>query len=262
MAAFRETLDVCNLVDLGFKGLLYTYDNKRSGRANVRVRLDRVVATAEWRDLFADTCVEHLVSPVSYHNPLLVRLIKESRASPRQPRRHYEVWWERAAELPELIASAWEEAGQKRDLNSVQKGLDNVMDVLQSWSRKKFGNLLKELDKCRKELEHLMWLNTDRAAIRRVSDQMNELLYREEMLWMQRSRINWLTEGDRNTKFFHQKATWRARKNRIKRLKDDNGTWKDDPPDMERMVHPTLRIFLHVTRILILRVWHSCYRSK
>jgi hypothetical protein len=221
------------LVDLGFKGLLYTYDNKRSGRANVRVRLDRVAATAEWRDLFADTCVEHLVSPVSDHNPVLVRLIKESRASPRQARRHYEVWWERAAELPELIASAWEETGQKRDLNSVRKGLDNVMNVLQAWSRKKFGNLLKELDKCRKELEHLMWLNTDRAAIRRVSDQMNELLYREEMLWMQRSRINWLTEGDRNTKFFHQKAIWRARKNRIKRLKDDNGTWKDDPPDME-----------------------------
>jgi hypothetical protein len=44
MLAFRETLEVCDLVDLGFMGLPYTYDNKRKGRGNVKVWLDRVVA--------------------------------------------------------------------------------------------------------------------------------------------------------------------------------------------------------------------------
>jgi hypothetical protein len=97
------------------------------------------------------------------------------------------------------------------------------MQVLQSWSRKKFGNLLAELDKCRKQLTALMQTGNDREAIRRVSDQMNELLYKEEMLWMQRSCINWLKEGDQNTKYFHQKAVWRARKNKIKKLKDGDG---------------------------------------
>jgi hypothetical protein len=64
---------------------------------------------------------------------------------------------------------------------------------------------------------------------------MNELLYREEMLWMQRSRINWLKEGYRNIKYFHQKVAWRARKDKIKLLKDDDGVWKDTPSEMERM---------------------------
>lgn len=64
---------------------------------------------------------------------------------------------------------------------------------------------------------------------------MNELLYKEEMIWLQRSRINWLKEGDRNTRFFHQKAVWRARKNKIKKLKDDEGVWKEVPCTMERM---------------------------
>jgi hypothetical protein len=64
---------------------------------------------------------------------------------------------------------------------------------------------------------------------------MQELLYKEEMLWLQRSRISWLKEGDRNTRFFHQNAVWRAQRNKIKKLKDDDGVWKDVPTDMERM---------------------------
>ena len=52
---------------------------------------------------------------------------------------------------------------------------------------------------------------------------MNELLYQEEMMWLQRSRISWLKEGDRNTKFFKNKAVWRARKNKIRQLTDSVG---------------------------------------
>nr|XP_051202956.1 uncharacterized protein LOC127316565 [Lolium perenne] len=115
---------------------------------------------------------------------------QETRSRVRQPRRHYEIWWEREAELPALISAAWQEAGQKGDLGSVRRSLEEVMIVLQNWSKKKFGNVLKELDKCRKQLEELMWLNNDREAIRKVSGQMNELLYKEEMLWLQRSRVN------------------------------------------------------------------------
>jgi hypothetical protein len=36
---------------------------------------------------------------------------------------------------------------------------------------------------------------------------------------MQRSRVNWLQHGDRNTAFFHQFASARRKKNLIKKLK-------------------------------------------
>ena len=45
----------------------------------------------------------------------------------------------------------------------------------------------------------------------------------EEGYWRQRSRVLWLEGGDRNSKFFHQRASGRKRKNSIRVLKDDNG---------------------------------------
>lgn len=43
MAAFRDVLADCGLIDLGFVGLPSTYDNGRDNNANVKVRLDRAV---------------------------------------------------------------------------------------------------------------------------------------------------------------------------------------------------------------------------
>jgi hypothetical protein len=45
MIDFREILGQCDLHDLGFVGMPWTYNNKQSGERNVRVHLDRVVAS-------------------------------------------------------------------------------------------------------------------------------------------------------------------------------------------------------------------------
>jgi hypothetical protein len=75
MVAFRDCLQVCELTDLGFSGLPYTYDNKRSGAQNVRVRLDRAVADNAWCDIYtAAASVVHVVSPCSDHNALIMLL--------------------------------------------------------------------------------------------------------------------------------------------------------------------------------------------
>jgi endonuclease/exonuclease/phosphatase family metal-dependent hydrolase len=52
MENFRNVLSECNLHDLGFSGLPWTYNNKQKGRKNVRVRLDRATASPEWSNHF------------------------------------------------------------------------------------------------------------------------------------------------------------------------------------------------------------------
>jgi hypothetical protein len=67
MAAFRDCFQLCEVNDLGFSGLPHTYDNKRAGRSNVRVRLDRAVADNSWRDIYSDSSVVHTL----FHHVLI-----------------------------------------------------------------------------------------------------------------------------------------------------------------------------------------------
>jgi hypothetical protein len=143
--------------------------------------------------------------------------------------------WEREHALPDIISNAWVEAGPKSDLGDINSALQKVMDVLHAWGGSKFGNVTRELSRMRRMLAVLYEEDAPADEIRVVLDAMNELLYREEMLWLQRSRISWLKEGDHNTKYFHRKAVGRARKNKIKSLKDQDGVVQDVPSEMERM---------------------------
>lgn len=61
-----------------------------------------------------------------------------------------------------------------------------------------------------------------------LENQLDELLKQEELWWSQRAKAHWLKNGDLNTKYFHQKASQRKRKNTITSIQDNSGnTWQE-----------------------------------
>ena len=66
------------------------------------------------------------------------------------------------------------------------------------------------------------------GRIMEVKKSITELLHHEEVFWKQRSRAIWLSAGDKNTKFFHQRASHRRHQNHINGLHDGQGVWQTD----------------------------------
>lgn len=52
---------------------------------------------------------------------------------------------------------------------------------------------------------------------------MGKLLIQEETIWRQRAQVHWFQGGDLNTCFFHQSASSRKKKNKIIKLKNEEG---------------------------------------
>ena len=58
--------------------------------------------------------------------------------------------------------------------------------------------------------------------------EVNRLLDLEERMWKQRSCNPWLKEGDKNTRFFHEKASNRKQRNTIMGIMDESDTWHEN----------------------------------
>lgn len=96
------------------------------------------------------------------------------------------------------------------------------------WNKNVFGNVRKELYRLRKLLgkakeEAIGSGNNNR--IRQLKGDINVLLDREATMWSQRSHLLRARDGDKNTKYFHSRATKRYRRNLMVGIRDDQDRW-------------------------------------
>ncbi|XP_038972451.1 uncharacterized protein LOC120104769 [Phoenix dactylifera] len=69
----------------------------------------------------------------------------------------------------------------------------------------------------------------------------DSLLRQQEIFWRQKSRIQWIREGDRNTSFFHQAVVIRRHRNRIRAIRDEAGQIVEDPDMIQRVLEGFFR---------------------
>ena len=189
----------------GFQGVPWTYDNKQDGFKNVKVRLDRAVACPLWSSMFPRCKVSHIISSRSDHCPIFVEVLGTHRVGRFVNQLKYESYWEReGGALDDQISACWNRDSNINDLGDVANKLDKLMKSLHGWSRVHIGYLPKKLEWARKRLNVLFSRNDHSAVMERkkILQEMDELLIKEEMLWKQRSRLDKIRGGDRNTNYF------------------------------------------------------------
>ncbi|XP_059071121.1 uncharacterized protein LOC131863720 [Cryptomeria japonica] len=110
---------------------------------------------------------------------------------------------------------------------------------IKDWNVMHFKNIFGEKARIQEEIEQLnesivasgmSSLMYDKLKL--LNLQLSETLAREESYWRQKSRDLWLSEGDRNTKFFHSSSKLKRLRNRISCIIDSNGNNLMDEDDI------------------------------
>ena len=183
----------------------------------------------EWCVQFPNVLVKHAPRIISDHCPIVVDTEgrKEKILQRTKRRFRFEAMWAKEKECSDLIKGVWEDSGEE----SFDVKLKRTGQQLVKWHDVKFNSMRKEINGLTKELQstHRRDVSDDELLEeQRKRECLNALLEKEEIFWHQRSRINWLREGDKNTRFFHDKASQRRQRNWITGLFDENGIWKED----------------------------------
>ena len=119
-------------------------------------------------------------------------------------------------EVKDLIKAAWEGSPSA----SVSHKLTQCRRAIVSWCRSHHTNSRKAIEDLKSKVDTAMADPTvEEATISTLNTTLLEAYKAEEQLWRQRSRLLWLTLGDRNTSFFHAVSKGRRARNKLSVMK-------------------------------------------
>lgn len=142
----------------------------------------------------------------------------------------FEARWLKEKNFSKVVQEAWDQSVLSGHDASLADRLALIHRHLHAWDRSVLKQTKKKLRGTQKELEELSRKDLSDANIARqkeLADEIEKLLEMEELYWAQRSRVNWLQFGDRNTAYFQNFASARRLRNRIKKLRNAQGDWQE-----------------------------------
>ena len=92
MQNFRDAINACGFIDMGYKGIPFTWKKLYRDRHSIWERLDRSRVTSDWLTQFGGSSVDHLTCSTSDHSPLLILSEILVTTIPNKPFQFEEMW--------------------------------------------------------------------------------------------------------------------------------------------------------------------------
>jgi hypothetical protein len=222
MGRFRSFINDLALSELPLFGQKFTWSSQQN--PPTLVKLDRVLCTLDWVELFLNSLLQRSASNDSDHCPLLLGLNDNSMAGRR--RFYFESFWPKFDGFLEAISLAWHSVPAVQcPFATLNSKLKSTARGLQAWSAKKVGHISASLALARVLLHQFEIAQDSRGlspaelsfllSLKKHSLALSSL---QRTIARPRSRIGWLREGDANTKLFHMHSRFRKKKNFVPKL--------------------------------------------
>lgn len=111
----------------------------------------------------------------------------------------------------------------------------NFTKALELWNRQVFRNIFRNKSRILRRLTRLEKAIDEHPSHyllqlhQNLSLRYQQLLEQEEDFWKHKSRLDWMAQGDKNTKFFHTTTIIRTKRNRIDYVQNSQGEMISDP---------------------------------
>lgn len=125
MQAFPEAIDVCMLLDIGYRGRFWTFEKKVAGGTYTRCRLDRAFGDAQCMSRFPLASLEHLSAASSDHGPILLDFGRAKKPTATRMFR-YEAMWETHDGFRDAMSSGWATGSPCATVQELMHKLQNL----------------------------------------------------------------------------------------------------------------------------------------
>lgn len=151
MGRFRRLINDLALKEIPLHGRKFTWSNHQD--SPTLVKLDRVLCSVDWEELFPNCLLQSMATDDSDHCPLLLGL-HDNKTGRR--RFHFESFWPKLEGFHEAVAAAWTSVpASSCPFSTLDQKFKAVTKGLQSWSDKTVGHVTSQLALAREILHQL-----------------------------------------------------------------------------------------------------------
>ncbi|XP_038991893.1 uncharacterized protein LOC120115197 [Hibiscus syriacus] len=205
MKDLLEVVQDLLLQDHPFFGPSFTWSNKQKDAFLAR-KLDRVLINSHWANSFNKSFIEFFAPGPSDHCMTLVWLNKEAHTNRPKPFKFFNFWSNHHSFLDEVRLS-WQQPIHGNPIQAFFLKLKRLKPCLQALSKNSYNNLSARVKLKKTELEQVQIstlkgtgpLDMDLS----VQNELAALEEAENLFLKKKSKVKWLKEGDKCTKYFH-----------------------------------------------------------
>lgn len=213
---FRSFLSSNDLYDLQHTGNSLSWRGIRHSHT-ILYRLDRVLTNCVWAERFPSSFCQYLNFEGSDHRPIITRL------EPQKKRKGGLFCYDRSLrenkEIKALVASS---SWYSNRPCLVKDRIDKCRTNISAWMKENHQNSQEVIQSLKRKLEEVMSSpKGSEEEIQNFNYELKAAYHKEEQFWKQRSRVLWLSLGDKNSSFFHSTTRGRRAINNLSTIDDE-----------------------------------------